>query len=102
MRVDATLGELLDQPLGLVQRQELSDAHTYEGGLLLSDDSNRCKSTNSGGEMPIQLSPTEIKGSFLLCASCDRPNYTLQAQHWGDAREEEHVCACVWGNLQGL
>lgn len=37
MRVDATLGELLDEPLGLVQRQELSDAHTYEGGLFLSD-----------------------------------------------------------------
>lgn len=37
VRVDVTLGELLDQPLRLVQRQELSDAHTYEGGLLLID-----------------------------------------------------------------
>ena len=35
VRVDATLGELLDQPLCLVQRQELSDAHADEGGLLL-------------------------------------------------------------------
>lgn len=37
VRVDVTLGELLDQPLRLVQRQELSDAHAYEGGLLLID-----------------------------------------------------------------
>lgn len=42
MRVDTTLGELLDQPLGLVQRQELSDAHAYEGGLFLSDAIKRC------------------------------------------------------------
>lgn len=35
VRVDATLGQFLDQTLGLVQRQELSDAHTDEGGLFL-------------------------------------------------------------------
>lgn len=33
--VDATLGQFLDQPLRLVQRQELSDAHADEGGLFL-------------------------------------------------------------------
>lgn len=37
VRVDMTLGELLDQPLCLVERKEFSDAHTYEGGLLLID-----------------------------------------------------------------
>lgn len=35
VRVDAALGQLLDQPLRLIQRQELSDTHTDEGGLLL-------------------------------------------------------------------
>lgn len=52
--------------------------------------------------MPIQPSPAEIKASFLLCVSCDRPNHTLQAQHWGEATEEEHMCACVWGHSRGL
>lgn len=37
VRVDVALGQLLDQPLRLVQRQEFSDAHAYEGGLLLID-----------------------------------------------------------------
>ena len=31
MRVDAALGQLLDQPLSLVKREELGDAHTHEG-----------------------------------------------------------------------
>ena len=35
VRVDATLGQLLDQPLRLVQGQELCDAHADEGCLLL-------------------------------------------------------------------
>ena len=38
VRVDLALGELLDQPLGLVQRQELCDAHADEGGLLLEEE----------------------------------------------------------------
>lgn len=33
--VDAALGQLLDQPLGLVQGQELCDAHADERRLLL-------------------------------------------------------------------
>lgn len=33
--VDAALGQFLDQPLRLVERQELSDTHTDEGGLFL-------------------------------------------------------------------
>jgi len=35
VRVDAALGQLLDQPLRLVQGQELGDTHADEGGLLL-------------------------------------------------------------------
>lgn len=35
VRVDAALGQLLDQPLRLIQGQELSDANTNEGGLFL-------------------------------------------------------------------
>lgn len=35
--VDAALGQLLDQPLRLVQGEELSDTHTDEGGLFLKD-----------------------------------------------------------------
>lgn len=35
--VDLALGQLLDQPLCLVQRQELGDAHTDESRLLLQD-----------------------------------------------------------------
>lgn len=35
--VDATLGQLLDQPLRLVEGEELSDTHTDEGGLFLVD-----------------------------------------------------------------
>lgn len=37
VRVDAALGQLLDQPLCLIQREELSDTHTDEGGLFLMD-----------------------------------------------------------------
>lgn len=37
MRVDAALGQLLDQPLRLIQGEELGDAHADEGGLLLVD-----------------------------------------------------------------
>lgn len=35
--VDAALGQLLDQPLRLIKREELSDTHTDEGGLFLMD-----------------------------------------------------------------
>lgn len=35
--VNAALGQLLDQPLRLIEGQKLSDAHTDEGGLLLMD-----------------------------------------------------------------
>lgn len=35
--VDATLGQLLDQPLRLVEGEELGDAHTDEGGLFLME-----------------------------------------------------------------
>lgn len=35
VRVDATLGQLLDQPLRLIQGEELGDTHTDEGGLFL-------------------------------------------------------------------
>lgn len=37
VRVDLAFGQLLDQPLCLVQRQELGDAHTDESRLLLQD-----------------------------------------------------------------
>ena len=37
VRVDAALGQLLDQPLRLIQREELGDAHADEGGLFLED-----------------------------------------------------------------
>jgi hypothetical protein len=36
MRVDAVCRELLDEPLGLIQREELGDADANECGLLLS------------------------------------------------------------------
>lgn len=35
VRVDATLGQLLDEPLRLVEGEELGDAHADEGGLFL-------------------------------------------------------------------
>lgn len=35
--VDAALGQLLDQPLRLIKREEFSDTHTDEGGLFLMD-----------------------------------------------------------------
>lgn len=35
VRVDAALGQLLDEPLRLVEGEELGDAHADEGGLLL-------------------------------------------------------------------
>ena len=31
MRVDAAFGQLLDQPLSLVKREELGDAHAHKG-----------------------------------------------------------------------
>lgn len=37
VRVDAALGQLLDQPLRLIQGEELSDTHTDKGGLFLMD-----------------------------------------------------------------
>lgn len=37
MRVNAALGQLLDQPLGLIEGEKLSDTHTDEGGLFLMD-----------------------------------------------------------------
>lgn len=37
VRVDATLGQLLDQPLRLIQGEELGDTHTDEGGLFLME-----------------------------------------------------------------
>lgn len=35
--VDATLCQLLDQPLRLIQGEELGDTHTDEGGLFLME-----------------------------------------------------------------
>lgn len=35
--VDAALGQLLDQPLRLIEGEELGDAHADEGGLFLMD-----------------------------------------------------------------
>lgn len=35
VRVDLALGQLLDEPLRLVQGEELGDAHADEGGLFL-------------------------------------------------------------------
>ena len=35
--VNAALGQLLDQPLRLIQGEELSNTHTDEGGLFLMD-----------------------------------------------------------------
>jgi hypothetical protein len=36
VRVDAVRRELLNEPLGLIQREELGDADADESGLLLS------------------------------------------------------------------
>lgn len=35
VRVDATLGQFLDQPLRLIQGEELGDTYADEGGLFL-------------------------------------------------------------------
>ena len=37
VRVNLALGQLLDQPFGFIQGQELRDAHTDEGCLLLQE-----------------------------------------------------------------
>lgn len=41
VRVDATLGQLLDQSLRLIEREELGDTNTDEGGLFLMEARKR-------------------------------------------------------------
>lgn len=61
VRVDAALGQLLDQPLRLVQRQELGDAHADEGGLFLEEEKGGGASvkTYSTGSIWTVYSPKE-------------------------------------------
>lgn len=55
--VDATLGQFLDQPLGLVQWQELGDAHADEGGLFLGagEVEKRKPLQNTNGKLSTSL-----------------------------------------------
>ena len=62
VRVDLALGQLLDQPLRFIQGQELSNAHTDEGGLLLQDP----REDREGQISALSLSPE------LLAARLDR------------------------------
>lgn len=62
VRVDLALGQLLDQPLRFIQGQELSNAHTDEGGLLLQDP----RQDREGQISALSLSPE------LLAARLDR------------------------------
>lgn len=62
VRVDVALGQLLDEPLGLVQREELGDADTDEGGLLLREDAGGAV----GGTEPGRASQTGRRGGVTF------------------------------------